>query len=162
MYPDYLVHYNKNHSPKNGQFTSGDGDGDGIANDHAARKKESKRLYKQMKRAGLKNGRIEWEKWEKDPAIQKLANDKRIKEAYIAFKKGKEAFYRGDTKTFNKAYDKFNTTFYTIAKDFTGKYAYEKLSDLQEGDLGFADSYVNRVSGLVFNAADKKYYSSLW
>lgn len=35
MYPDYLVHFNKNHSSKNGRFTSGDGDGDGIANDHA-------------------------------------------------------------------------------------------------------------------------------
>ena len=37
MYPDYLVHYNKNHSKSNGQFVSGDGDGDGIANDHARR-----------------------------------------------------------------------------------------------------------------------------
>ena len=35
----YLIHYNKNHSSKNGQFTSGDGDGDGIANDHAHRSK---------------------------------------------------------------------------------------------------------------------------
>jgi hypothetical protein len=40
MYPDYLVHFNKNHSPKNGQFTSGDGDGDGISNDHAHRSKK--------------------------------------------------------------------------------------------------------------------------
>lgn len=35
MYPDYLIHFNKNHSSKNGRFTSGDGDGDGIANDHS-------------------------------------------------------------------------------------------------------------------------------
>ena len=33
-YPTYLVHFNKNHSSKDGRFTSGDGDGDGIANDH--------------------------------------------------------------------------------------------------------------------------------
>lgn len=33
-YPDYLIHFNKNHSNKNGQFTSGDGDGDGIRDDH--------------------------------------------------------------------------------------------------------------------------------
>ena len=39
-YPSYLIHFNKNHSKKNGQFISGDGDGDGIPNDHAARKKE--------------------------------------------------------------------------------------------------------------------------
>lgn len=30
----YLMHYNKNHSKANGQFTSGDGDGDGISDDH--------------------------------------------------------------------------------------------------------------------------------
>lgn len=40
MYPDYLVHYNKNHSKKNGQFVSGDGDGDGVVNDHANQKKQ--------------------------------------------------------------------------------------------------------------------------
>lgn len=33
-YPTYLVHFNKNHSSKDGRFTSGDGDGDGIVNDH--------------------------------------------------------------------------------------------------------------------------------
>ena len=33
-YPTYLVHFNKNHSPKNGQFISGDGDGDGVTDDH--------------------------------------------------------------------------------------------------------------------------------
>jgi hypothetical protein len=30
----YLIHYNKNHSKANGQFVSGDGDGDGIIDDH--------------------------------------------------------------------------------------------------------------------------------
>jgi hypothetical protein len=29
---DYLIHYNKNHNPKNGQFAPGDGNGDGIIN----------------------------------------------------------------------------------------------------------------------------------
>ena len=38
-YPDYLVHFNKNHSKTNGQFVSGDGDGDGVVNDHANQKK---------------------------------------------------------------------------------------------------------------------------
>ena len=33
-YPSYLIHYNKNHSSKNGRFVSGDGDGDGISDDH--------------------------------------------------------------------------------------------------------------------------------
>ena len=38
----YLIHYNKNHSSKNGRFTSGDGDGDGIANDHRNQTKNKK------------------------------------------------------------------------------------------------------------------------
>ena len=36
---DYLVHFNKNHDKK-GQFTYGDGDGDGIVDDHANQNKE--------------------------------------------------------------------------------------------------------------------------
>jgi hypothetical protein len=39
---NYLMHFNKNHSPKDGKFTSGDGDGDGITNDHAHRSKKSR------------------------------------------------------------------------------------------------------------------------
>lgn len=38
---DYLIHYNKNHSKANGQFVSGDGDGDGIVNDHANGRKKA-------------------------------------------------------------------------------------------------------------------------
>ena len=58
-YPDYLIHYNKNHSAKNGQFTSGDGDGDGIANDHAHRSKKSGKIIvgREKDRAKLKKTR---------------------------------------------------------------------------------------------------------
>jgi len=37
---NYLCHYNKNHSKANGQFTSGDGDGDGIVNDQVNQRKK--------------------------------------------------------------------------------------------------------------------------
>ena len=47
----YLIHYNKNHSAKNGQFISGDGDGDGIVNDHAHKNRES------IKPVGEKDGK---------------------------------------------------------------------------------------------------------
>lgn len=40
-YSNYLIHFNQNHSSKNGQFTSGDGDGDGIRNDHANARKNT-------------------------------------------------------------------------------------------------------------------------
>lgn len=39
-YPSYLVHVNNNHNPKTGQFAPGDGDGDGISNDHANQRKK--------------------------------------------------------------------------------------------------------------------------
>ena len=48
-HPSYLIHYNKNHSKANGQFVSGDGDGDGQVNDRAARKAQ-----KEKDRAKLK------------------------------------------------------------------------------------------------------------
>lgn len=38
-YPNYLIHFNRQHDPKTGKFIFGDGDGDGIANDHAYKKK---------------------------------------------------------------------------------------------------------------------------
>jgi len=41
-YSDYLIHFNKNHSKANGQFISGDGDSDGIVNDHAHRSKKGR------------------------------------------------------------------------------------------------------------------------
>ena len=37
----YLMHFNMNHSPKNGQFIAGDGDGDGIIDDHRNQRNES-------------------------------------------------------------------------------------------------------------------------
>lgn len=40
---NYLVHFNKNHSTKNGQFVSGDGDGDGIIDDHHNQKSSNKK-----------------------------------------------------------------------------------------------------------------------
>lgn len=49
----YLIHFNRNHSPKNGQFTSGDGDGDGINNDHAHMSKTVKRYSGENARANL-------------------------------------------------------------------------------------------------------------
>lgn len=36
-YPTYLIHFNQNHSPKNGQFTFGDGDSDGVSDERGRR-----------------------------------------------------------------------------------------------------------------------------
>ena len=42
---DYLVHFNKNHSKDNGQFINGDGDGDGIVDDHRNQGKREPQAY---------------------------------------------------------------------------------------------------------------------
>lgn len=52
-YPSYLIHFNGNHSSKNGQFISGDGDKDGIVDDHAHRSKTVKRYSGENARANL-------------------------------------------------------------------------------------------------------------
>lgn len=48
-YPTYLVHFNQNHDKRNGQFTYGDGDGDGISNDHAHRAKGIRKVAGRIK-----------------------------------------------------------------------------------------------------------------
>lgn len=59
QYPNYLIHFNKNHSKANGQFVSGDGDGDGIANDHANdRKKKTAATYNEKIAKGQKRMRV--------------------------------------------------------------------------------------------------------
>jgi hypothetical protein len=55
VYGDYLCHFNKNHSPKNGQFVSGDGDGDGQVNDRAT--KFGKVTNEASARAHIKTGK---------------------------------------------------------------------------------------------------------
>lgn len=55
---EYLVHFNKNHSSKNGQFASGDGDGDGIADDHHnyAKNKKGKTSGSDIKKSNTNQG----------------------------------------------------------------------------------------------------------
>lgn len=50
----YLIHFNKNHSPKNGQFISGDGDADGVRDDH--------HNYSKNKVTSPKNGSVKYTK----------------------------------------------------------------------------------------------------
>lgn len=48
-YSNELCHFNKNHSRQNGQFISGDGDGDGIVDDH----KNQYKIDKKVTRDGI-------------------------------------------------------------------------------------------------------------
>ena len=55
---DCLVHFNQNHSPKNGQFTFGDGDGDGIINDHLNQMRTKRMERKDTRWAKRNYGKI--------------------------------------------------------------------------------------------------------
>lgn len=91
QYPDYLVHYNKNHSKANGQFVSGDGDGDGQINDHAQRSERDK--YKSLGPAERAVYRQEMKK--KERAKLKATRKKIINEQKSAWQKkskGDKAF----------------------------------------------------------------------
>ena len=51
-YPDYLVHYNKNHDKRTGRFTFGDGNGDGVSPDYY-RTPELDKKYDELKKTGI-------------------------------------------------------------------------------------------------------------
>jgi hypothetical protein len=88
---DYLIHFNKNHSKKNGQFTSGDGDGDGIVNDHANQKKpaskEARSLYKYMKKKSwrVRDDDIR-EKLKRNKSFQEIAKDEELQKSFKKFR----------------------------------------------------------------------------
>lgn len=102
---DYLIHFNKNHSKKNGQFDSGDGDGDGIRDDHhnyARNKGDLADAQKDQMRSIVNN-----------PGAQRMAGKAIVGAGKIAagfaFSKTKlgktlkEANYKAVTKEFLKA-----------------------------------------------------------
>ena len=49
MSENYLVHFNRNHNPKNGQFDFGDGDGDGTRNEYRSAREQRKLEKKDTK-----------------------------------------------------------------------------------------------------------------
>lgn len=67
-----LYHYNKNHSSKNGQFVSGDGDGDGITDDHAHRS--------ERKKSGKYISGFETDKEKLKKTRQKIIKDQKTKQ----------------------------------------------------------------------------------
>ena len=74
----YLIHFNKNHSPKNGQFVSGDGDGDGSTNDRnsdANKKKKAKPVeYMRSLKEAFIQGMLEQQAIEEHNRFQREAD----------------------------------------------------------------------------------------
>lgn len=155
-YPTYLVHYNKNHD-KLGRFGSGDGDGDGIVDDHH-NQKEAKKAYKALKGNGKNSKRG---KEAEAKAMQRARNDEKFVKAKEEFKAQekkykysiskindklsraeaidtREAWNSYDrflqkaksnkSKEYAKAQAAFNKESERIAKEFCGKYADKNIS----------------------------------
>ena len=85
---NYLCHYNKNHSKANGQFVSGDGDGDGISNDHANQNKKkiaNEVMKRSLKGESYKNikGDISKGTWKNNAGVNlKFVSPKGLKSGY--------------------------------------------------------------------------------
>ena len=127
MYPDYLVHFNGNHSSKNGQFINGDGDNDGIVDDHhhySKNKGDLSDVHKQQAKAIASDKRVQRLAGKAVVGAGKIA-------AGFAFSKTKlgktlkEANYKAVTKEFLKTtgLDKLyvDTGFKNDVNDFKNK-----------------------------------------
>lgn len=122
----YLMHFNKNHSSKDGRFVSGDGDGDGQVNDRANRSKhpESKvyktksgKEVKYVSPNGLKKGY-----WADAKTNKRLIARTLLKPAPAEFR-GKEfaktMFYEGVAATYAGASE--------TAKKFSEQYNNDRI-----------------------------------
>lgn len=107
--PSYLCHFNKNHSKTNGQFTSGDGDGDGITNDHRNQKpfksmsrKEQKAYIKerQEKQNKIQNRSLHINDFDDTPEGKQLLSDER--KAAKIFEELDRKWYDATDSTYTK------------------------------------------------------------
>lgn len=153
----YLIHYNKNHSPKNGQFISGDGDGDGVVNDHAHRKYElkggvktafggqSKKEYKKKLESDYANqgvGKFQARRFAQNAAFQNEVNTKgynkqKAKNAELV-SKAKDALSKGDYKSYNEYCKKIVDTY---RKARVNEEAIKRASEIGRAAIEQSDIY---------------------
>lgn len=164
---DYLIHFNKNHSKKNGQFDSGDGDGDGIRDDHhnyARNKGDLADAQKDQMRSIVNN-----------PGAQRMAGKAIVGAgktvAKIAFKRTKlgkainEAGFKDVTREFSKAIggDKLakstglkdlNTDLQNKVYDKIGSKAAKVANKAIDQDFKLTDSQARKAkTGLIVGGA---------
>ena len=152
-YPTYLVHFNKNHDPKNGQFTFGDGDGDGkirerfeqIGKENNLSRKEIDKAYKDYKNTAKKVGSSEtiskYDKYVYNANTRKstIGNNRKNRKDILAYSKSakkdeKQARKFGDEKSANiiNATRMYLLAYEPATQDFLGKYINEGLDQLQK------------------------------
>jgi hypothetical protein len=152
----YLIHYNKNHSKKNGQFISGDGDGDGTADEHHRYSKNGVSVKTEVKTGKYKPyDSKKKERYEfTTTTIEKKSGNKKtvdnlVEDSYEWFKKkynkGKDFDFKpselGDFTEANKIFDRAGYEAVEI---------YEKTGDVNKA-----------VKSLINNIADVPYEAKL-
>ena len=113
-----LQHFNWNHDPKSGQFTYGDGDRDGVINDHL-NQRERRRLQRQAIRSEKKD-----ERW------AKRNYDRLYKKAYKPVNKDMKRYVK---KELNKTYG-YQLSRGEISRSFMNEYN-RKLAELMNEEV---------------------------
>lgn len=131
-----LRHFNWNHDPSNGQFTYGDGDRDGIVNDHL-NQRQVRKLQKQAIRMEKKD-----ERW------AKRNYDRLYRKAYRPSKKEMSRFVKKDL---NRAYSK-QLSEGKVTRSYMNDYN-QKLADLMNQNV---DLLPTAPSGRVVNFVAKR------
>lgn len=117
-YPSYLIHFNPNHDPKNGQFTNGP------KMSYKQRAKANKKLYKETSKAFGTPGQIE-SSMSKNAALRDAARDERLQKSYEKLKNTqvnknlKEPEWYEDKATMDYAVKKFKKDWPDWDKDPT-------------------------------------------
>lgn len=134
---DYLIHFNKNHSESNGQFVSGDGDGDGILNDN-----KNQRRALRMERKD--------EKW------AKRNYNKLYKKAYKPIRKEMNKYVK---KELNKVYG-HQLRQGKVSRSFMNEYN-RKLAELMNRNVSDMRAPSGRVINFVAKRGDLGVYMAL-
>lgn len=146
-YPTYLVHFNRNHDSKNGQFTYGDGDGDGKINDTeydklSRRQKKQYVKYRQKRQNEIQN----YHTHRNDDNADKLY--KKYMEAYDKFYNNSELDYDKNPKEYYKLmeqFERYEKEWLMYEGEQEAKQLIEKFGakDVSELSFGFVSPFLS-------------------
>lgn len=137
----YLIHFNGNHSSKNGQFVSGDGDKDGVIDDH--------HNYARNKNKGTKGDKPGTPVAKIDHPHSKVYTTKKGKGVVYVSPNGLKTGYWADAKTGKRLIGR--TLFRSAPQEYRAKeamkrLAYQGISDVasmhQKAGREYVDQYM--------------------
>lgn len=141
----YLIHFNGNHSSKNGQFVSGDGDKDGVIDDH--------HNYAKNKNKGMKGDGPAKPVAKIDHPHSQVYKTKKGKGVVYVSPNGLKTGYWADAETGKRLLGR--TLFRSAPQEYRGKEAMKRLAYQGMVDLTAASVKAGQE-------AYKKYYTIEW